>query len=273
MRFPVFLFSLFCIASSPGAAADENAKPLWELGIGVTALQSPQYRGDRRDEIQYIPFPSMIYRGKNLNIDRDGIQGLLFKSESVKINISGNAATAVRSDDTALRQGMRDLDASLEFGPALEFYLLRDQIDLGLSFTFRAALATDFRSLKHIGWTSNPHFFYMNDHFIAPFHRLSIATGPVFADERFHRYYFDVEARDVNASRQEYTAGAGYGGWRSTISLSRYLTPQFWIAGFVRHDSLHHARYSDSPLVGKNSFMIIGMVATYRFWYSNARVD
>lgn len=45
--------------------------------------------------------------------------------------------------------------------------------------------------------------------------------GPMFADRRFHQYYYEVEQEFVLPEREEYHAKAGYTGLTLSMSLRR----------------------------------------------------
>ena len=63
--------------------------PLWELGVGIGALNAPHYRGSKSRVDFALPFPYAIYRGDILKVDREeGISGKIFKSERVHLDIS-----------------------------------------------------------------------------------------------------------------------------------------------------------------------------------------
>ena len=63
-----FLLSLL----SPSALA-QTERPLWEAGLGVTALSFPDYRGSDHQRGYLLPLPYLIYRGQVFRADRDGV--------------------------------------------------------------------------------------------------------------------------------------------------------------------------------------------------------
>ena len=65
----------------PPALADQL--PLWELGVGVAAIDFPDYRGADERTSYVLPFPYVVYRGDIFRIDRDGVRGRFFKSDAV----------------------------------------------------------------------------------------------------------------------------------------------------------------------------------------------
>ncbi len=58
-------------------------EPLWEAGIGATALDFPHYRGSGQSRGYLLPFPYLVYRGDALKADRNGLRGIFMKTDDV----------------------------------------------------------------------------------------------------------------------------------------------------------------------------------------------
>src|SRR5260370_6375968 len=137
-----------------GAAAKEE--PLLEFGLGLGALAFEDYRGSATTHVYPLPVPYLLYNGKFLKADREGVRGTLFNQDWVELNLSGNATTPVRNDRA--RHGMPDLKSTLEIGPSLDFHLLHStdsRIRLDLRLPLHSAITVD-ASPKFIGWTLTP---------------------------------------------------------------------------------------------------------------------
>ena len=113
---------LFACCAGHAFAAE---KPLWELGAGISALSLPDYRGSDQASVYAIPFPYLIYRGEFLKADRHGIRGTFFGTDRTELNLSLGASLPVNSDDNRARQGMPDLQPTVELGPSLDLKLWR----------------------------------------------------------------------------------------------------------------------------------------------------
>ena len=127
----------------PGASAEE-AKPLWEFGLGIGAYVFNDYRGSDTTHAYPIPVPYFIYRGEILKSDHDGPHARFFSREVVELNLSISATTPVRND--AAREGMPDLRPTLEVGGSLNFHLWRSQdqrVRLDLRLPARAAITVE----------------------------------------------------------------------------------------------------------------------------------
>src|SRR4051794_28357577 len=103
---------------------EQALRPLWEAGAGVAALSFPDYRGSSRQRGYLLPIPFFVYRGEVLQIDREKVRGLMFKSERWELDVSLNGSVPVRSNDNPARQGMPNLSPTVELGPQLTYRLL-----------------------------------------------------------------------------------------------------------------------------------------------------
>jgi len=233
-------------------------RPLWELGIGVSGLRVPDYRGSDQSHSYLLPFPYIVYRGKWLKSDRDGTRALLFDSQAVKLDLSLGATVPAQSDDNKAREGMPDLPGTAEIGPSLNLTLARSprkHWKLDLRMPLRAAITLQ-RSPRYVGLTFSPN---INLDVIGSDGgwNVGMLTGPLFADRKNHQLYYGVDAAYATQQRRAYEASGGYAGWQTVASTSRRFG-NVWLGGFVRHEALHGATYEDSPLVRKNSALTVG---------------
>ena len=82
--------------STPLSFAKEA--PLWEFGLGAGAIAFQDYRGSDTTHAYPLPVPYIVYNGKFLKADRDGVRGTLFNQDWLEINLSFNLTTPVRND-------------------------------------------------------------------------------------------------------------------------------------------------------------------------------
>ncbi|HEX3914480.1 MAG TPA: MipA/OmpV family protein [Steroidobacteraceae bacterium] len=243
------LAGMFCSASSRAHEA-----PLWEFGLGAGAIAFQDYRGSNTTHAYPLPVPYIVYNGKFLKADRDGVRGTLFNQDWVEINLSFNLTTPVRNDRE--RSGMPDLRSTVELGPSFDFHLFKSgdrRIKLDLRMPLRAA-ATVEASPRIIGWTFSPRLnLDLKDPFGLPGWNLGLLAGPLFADRRYHDYYYSVAAQFASASRPEFSAQGGYAGTQTLAALSKRY-PKFWVGAYLRYDTLAGAAFVDSPLVQRKSY-------------------
>jgi len=239
---------------SPG-----TPRPLWELGLGVGGLRVPDYRGSDQSRNYLLPLPYIVYRGTWLKADRDGARALLLDTQRVKVDISVAASTPTRSRDNAAREGMPNLAATGEIGPNLNLTLLRSldrRTRLDLRLPLRAAFSVE-RSPKFVGTTFSPHL-NLDLAGVGGGWNLGVLTGPVFADRRYHDYYYGVDAAYATADRPAYRAHGGYAGWQALAATSRRVG-NAWVGAFVRYDRLGGAVFDDSPLLRRSSALMVGL--------------
>ena len=228
--------------------------PLWEVGLGAGAIAFQDYRGSDTTHAYPLPVPYIVYNGKFLKADRDGVRGTLFNQDRLEINLSFNLTTPVRNDRE--RSGMPDLRSTVEVGPSFDFHLWRStdsRVKFDLRMPLRAA-ATVESSPRIIGWTFSPRLnLDLRDPFGMPGWNLGILAGPLFADRRYHGYFYSVAPQFATAARPEFTAQGGYAGTQTLTALSKRF-PKFWVGAYMRYDTLAGAAFVDSPLVQRKSY-------------------
>jgi MipA family protein len=273
-RLLVILFVLFGFLS-PGRTFCEE-KPLWELGVGLGFLEMPDYRGSSKSRSYLLPYPYLVYRGDILKVEKERISGRIFETERLLLDLSFNGSVPVKSSDNPDRQGMPDLDPTFEMGPSLNITLLENRQDhykLTLTLPVRATFSTDFSSVRHEGWVFHPRLnFEKSDVIPGSGLNLGLSTGPMFADQGYHRYYYTVDPVFATSSRPSYSAGAGYSGSTVTIGLNKILKP-FILNAFVSLDFLQGAVFEDSPLVKNKNSLMYGCAVSWIFRQSSERVQ
>lgn len=257
-----------CLAQAAG-------KPLWEAGVGMSALAFPDYRGSDESSLYGIPFPYFVYRGTFLKADRDGIRGTFFDSEHVELNVSVGASLPVNSDESEARAGMPDLQPTVELGPSLEFKLWRSadrRMRLDLRLPLRAAL-TVAGGMDDVGWVFSPRVnLDLADPAGLAGWKLGLLAGPMYGSERNHDYFYSVAPQYATAERPAFDAEGGYAGTQFLAALSKRY-PKYWVGAFARWDSLKGASFIDSPLVRRDSYFAAGVGVAWILGESSTRVE
>lgn len=252
-----------------GAHAEEL--PLWEAGIGAAAISFPDYRGSGKQRGYLLPLPVFAYRGEVIQVDREKLRGLLFRSDRAELELSLSGSVPVRSGDNPAREGMPDLDPVLELGPSLNLRLARTAAStLRLRLPVRAQVASDFHSIRGVGVVANPNLNL--DVRLPGGWRLGLVGGVLFGDRRNHDYYYSVAPQFARADRPAYQAPGGYSGAQAIAALSKRWGPYF-VAGFVKQDFLRGAAFEASPLVEKRAGVAAGIAFTWTFAQSEKRVN
>ena len=259
-------------AFGTGAHAAEE-KPLWELGLGVGALSFPDYRGSDRQRSHVIAVPYFVYRGDFFKADRDGVRSVFFDSDRVELNLSLAASLPVDSDGNGARRGMPDLKPTVEVGPSLEINLWRAadrhaRVDLRLPLRFAYTLKG---SMKPVGATFTPFLNLDVDPFGHSGWNLGLMAGPIYANARQHRYFYDVEPQYALPGRPAYKTSGGYSGTQFVAALSKRFD-RYWVGSFVRYDTLRGAAFADSPLVERERAWAAGVAIAWVLGESSQKV-
>jgi outer membrane scaffolding protein for murein synthesis (MipA/OmpV family) len=257
------------------AAASAAEKPLWELGAGVTVLQFPAYRGSDENHLFVLPVPYVVYRGEVLKADREGLRGTFFDSERVELNLSLSASPPVSSDKVKVREGMPDLEPTVEIGPSLDVQLWRspdERLRLRTRLPLRAGFTVE-GSPESTGWQFTPQLnLDWRDPAGMNGWTLGVVAGPVYGDRRQHKYFYGVDATEATAVRPAFDTRGGYAGTQVLAALWRRF-PTWWVGGFVRYDSLAGAVFYESPLVKSRDYFAAGVAVTWVLGESSRRVE
>lgn len=262
-------FFAAALVACPQFAVAESL-PLWEVGIGAAAISFPDYRGSTRRHSYLLPVPAFVYRGNILQVDREKIRGLLYTGTRTQLDVSINGSVPVRSSGNTVRQGMPDLDPTLEIGPTLNLLLAENsQSKLSLKLPLRVVIASDFRSIHNAGLLANPN---LNLDLVSDLGwRLGLVAGVLFGDQKYHGHFYAVSDQYARPGRPAYRASGGYSGAQGIVALSRRFE-SVWVAGFVKYDALNRAKFESSPLLGRRNNLSAGFAVTWTIAKSNTLV-
>jgi len=252
--------------------AGKSSEPLWELGIGVAGFRFDDYRGSDHTNNYLLPIPFFAYRGPILRADRDGARAVLFSGQRIVVDVSLGASVPTKSKNDQARSGMPDLAGTFEIGPnfIVELWEASNRnMKLELRLPVREAITLE-RSPRAIGLTFSPNL-NLDIRGLPGKGNLGILAGPLFADQRYHQYFYSVAPEFATPSRPAYEAPGGYAGWRATTAFSRRFG-NAWFGAFVRYDNLHGARFAPSPLVRKETTVTAGFGISWIFATSSQRV-
>jgi MipA family protein len=257
---------------SPAPAEGTGTEPLWELGIGVAGFRFDDYRGSDHTNTYLLPLPFFAYRGPILRADRDGARAVLFEGRRFTVDVSLGASVPTKSKNDEARAGMPDLAGTFEIGPNLVTEIWQSsgrKLKLELRLPLREAITLE-RSPRAIGLTFSPNL-NLDISGLPGKGNLGLLAGPLFADRKYHQYFYGVAPEFATATRPAYEAPGGYEGWRATAAFSRRFG-NAWLGAFVRYDDLHGATFAPSPLVRKDTTVTAGFGISWIFATSSQRV-
>lgn len=268
---PYFLL-LFALSPQP---VHSQELPLWEFGLGVGTLYLSDYRGSDELSAYVLPVPYINYNGDVFKIDESGIHSRIFGTDRILLDLSLAGGVPVGGDNNA-RDGMPNLDPTVELGPSIDFKIWpghRNNHSVWLRVPVRAVFSVSLTETAQQGWTLSPFLEYRVRHvnFLDRW-ELSLAAGPLFGDEAYHNYFYEVEPAHATASRQAYEPGGGYAGSRFTLTLQRRYD-HFWIGVFARYDTLSGAAFTGSPLVKETNYFAMGIAFAWVLAQSETRVQ
>lgn len=255
--------------------AQAELKPEWELGMGVGAVDFPIYRGAEERRTYVLPTPYVQYRGKFLRVERERVRGLLFRHDRVELDISVNGSVPVKSKDSRARQGMPDLDPTLELGPELQVHLYYDErrhTNLDLRLPVRAVYAVNFGRFDHVGWIHHPLLNLDLKNVAQSGWDLGLQLGWLRGDRGYHTYFYDVAPQYATATRPAYSATGGASGRQFIVGISR-RHGDVWMGAFAKYDDLRSAVFTDSPLVQKRENYSVGFAIAWVFAKSEKMVE
>lgn len=248
--------------------------PQWELGIGVSTLALPDYRGSDRTRYYGLPFPYATWRSERFTADRSGLKAELMDRGRLEIDMSLAASVPVSSRGNAARAGMPSLNPTLEVGPQLVATLWRSSEgsrSLRAQFPLRYVFTVS-RDMHDAGLTFNPRLVFDIQN-VAGHHgwNLGVVGGPMFGSRRHHDFYYSVDSAYERGDRPVYRASGGFGGFQLTLALSKRFT-HHWFGGFIRADWLDGATFEDSPLVRRRQNVAAGVAFSWILSQSDKRV-
>lgn len=243
--------SLLLTGISNISNAQDDTDKKWELGLGIGAVTGPDYRGSDEYRSFISPIPYVVYRGKIIRSDREGIRGNFLRSDQYEFTFSASAAITPDADKNTLREDMPDLGSTLELGPSLNINLTGENFSQGwhLQVPWRAVFAIAADESGYVGSVFQPQFVYRNKLGDWTF---TYRAGVMFASDDYHDYYYNVKQEYVTEARPYFNADGGYSGWNNQMALSRSFNHngvKSRLALFIRYDNISGTDFNNSSLV------------------------
>jgi len=252
----VFILCVFeqSFADNKEEKTADDAKPLWELGVGAFSGWLPDYPAAGQHTVRTIAVPVPIYRGDILRVggeeNRGAVSGRFINKDRYEFDVSLSGAFPVDSGSNNARRDMPDLDFLFGIGPQLRFKLINEPGARKLNFNLqaRAVYSTDFSSIDHRGYVFNPKLNYTREHVTGLDLKVFTSMGPIFATEKLMDYFYQVDPEFVTSTRPAYDADAGYLGSNMTLGVSKRFNSRFRLMLGTRLGIHSGATNDDSPL-------------------------
>jgi outer membrane scaffolding protein for murein synthesis (MipA/OmpV family) len=232
------------------AQEQEEGEQKWEFGLGVGAVTGPDYRGSDEYRNFVSPIPYVVYRGKIIRSDREGVRGNFLRTDLYEFTFSASAAITPDTDQNELREGMPELGSTLELGPSFNINLSGKSFTQGwhVQTPWRAVFSIGADESGYIGSVFQPQLVYRNKLGNWAF---SYRAGVMFASDAYHDYYYNVDQQYVTDSRGYFNADGGYSGWNNQMALSRSFNHngiRTRLALFIRYDNIDGTNFNKSSL-------------------------
>lgn len=253
--------SALCVAQTNSTSAAKV-----ELGALLGGQFAPEYRGSEYYAVDLLPLPYVYYQSRLFKVDRDGVRGEFWRRARWQLNVSLDGALGGSGNSSPYRQGMEELESAVELGPSLELMLGGRSFEDGwiLRMPVRAVFSIGKQGIGSIGYVFNPRISWRRP-LNANNWRFSAQTGILFADQRYHEYFYGVRQSESLPWRPAYQAKSGYSG--AYARFNYYHQRGLWRWGVsLRYDYLSGAEFIDSPLVETDHYASIAFVVMRKLW-------
>jgi hypothetical protein len=257
----------------PQTSSTESDPPLWEFGLAAFGRYGPAYPASEDSQLDVIPLPYPIFRGKILRMGDDPdkpVRTHLFRRDRIKLDLNFGINFPANSDDIDARTGMPDLDVLLEMGPELEFQFAPEPFGgrMFLALQARGAASVDGLNPDWRGMVYSTEF-----KFARPFQssEFILRLTPEWAGEDYMDFFYGVAPAYATPERPAYAAGSGYLGTRLSLTLRYAITRKFDIVGGLRFGFYQGAANADSPLFTRQTTSGVMLALIWKFWASERR--
>lgn len=250
-------------------------KPLWEAGVFAARFSGPTYPAAVETDNNVIAAPYVIYRGEVFRLgDGAAARAVAIDTDWLEVDLSLDAAFNVDSDDNSVRTGMPDLDYVFEVGPQIKLKLAdydlkkSGQGKLQFKLQTRAAFSTDFSSIAHRGYVLHPELNYQHSNWFQAHDRMSLSVSAIWASEKLHDYFYQVQPHFATPQRHAFDANGGYLGSELSASYMFELNQQVRVFFSLKQQFYQHAQNRDSPLFFKDNTYSFALGFTWWLYQS-----
>ncbi|MFD2165898.1 MipA/OmpV family protein [Thalassotalea euphylliae] len=268
----ILLLSMPSSSNESGFEKGDKPLPKWELGGVAAGFHSPLYPASSDSQDKALVVPYGIYRGDTIRVgDGSIVKAIALEAPRFKVDVSMAAAFNADSEDSKIREGMPDLDFLFEIGPQFRFLLSDSSIEYGadseiwLNVQTRAVFSTDFGSINHQGYTIQPQLSWRSKDLLWNDTVAFASLAPIWASEKLHDYFYQIDAQYETERRQQFNAKAGYLGTKVSLGSIFQIKPELSLFTAVQWGLWQGAENEDSALFEEdNNFSaVIGVRYTF----------
>jgi outer membrane protein len=273
----ILILTLIAPALFAQETDDQETDPLWEMRLAAFGRYGPAYPASEDDQIDIIPLPLPIYRGKFLRLFDESdnpIRGRIFRRDRIKLDFAFDLNFPSDSDDIDARKGMPDLDLLLEIGPELELEFVRPAMFDGrwfLGIQLRPAFSFDGLDPSFRGVVFSPELTYRKK-LDSDKDEIKLRLTPVFASTKYMDYFYTVDPAFATPDRPAYVADSGYLGTELALSWRNILNDKLEFLIGTRLSFHQGAANENSPLFTQDTTLSVYAAFTWKFWESERRV-
>ncbi len=263
-----------------GFEALDEAQPLWEFGAGGVAFDVPNYPASSERNFIALASPYVVYRGDVFRVGGgNGARAVVVEEADYEFDLSFGGAFSADSEDNTAREGMPELDFLFEVGPQL-IYKVKDYDfenggngRLNARLQARAVFSTDFGSIDSRGYVFEPTLSYQQRGVLFEKTGLNLSFSMVFASEKLHDYFYQVDSEFVTDSRAEFDAESGYLGSELSVGFSFPIMEN--MRGFVGGSAQFHqgSANENSPLFEEDVTYSVGLGFVWRLYESDTKAS
>lgn len=257
-----FFSALFLIAWSSITVAETS----WKLGIGLGNVMANSYPGSSQSENITSPIPYLNVKTDWFDFDREGLHTHWFEQTRFRLDFSFDLGLPSESKMGTVREGMADINPAIQIGPMISYRLLKatdSHWHLQLPLLFAGQL--DDTAIDSIGYSIQPRIYFNQQIGKQRYpYDLALSFGLLYASSEYHAYYYDVSASDVTVTRAAFESGAGYGGYRFNLSLTKRFD-DYWAGLYLRYHNISDAVFEQSSLVEQQDYWFIAVGISWLF--------
>jgi outer membrane protein len=266
---------LVCLPHLDVHAQDDAEQALWEMRFAGFARYGAAYPASDKSQVNVVPLPFPIYRGRILRIGDDTekpVRTHIFRRDRIKLDLDFGLNFPVDSNDIDERIGMPDLDLLAEVGPELELQFSRGFWggDAFLALQARGAVSLDGLDPTWRGMVISAELKHKRPLGSSRTQLLTRLT-PEFASNDYMDFFYGVAPEYALPGRPAYQASSGYLGTKLSFVIKHEFSSTFEVRTGLKFGFYSGAQNRASPLFTTDTTSGAYIAFLWKFWESERR--